>query len=165
MGEATGYEIKKACEEGPFGHFIEASFGAIYPALGRLTEEGLVACRSEAHAGRPERKVYCLTGAGRRAFEAALEASPGSDRFRSEFLFLLLFADQLPPERIDALIEERLAEYRAKLAQIERHDDTCLSPGLRFVKGHGRAIYQAAISYIETHRHLLRERLESASAV
>jgi DNA-binding PadR family transcriptional regulator len=41
IGEATGYEIKKALEEGPFGHVLEASFGAIYPALGRLTEEGL----------------------------------------------------------------------------------------------------------------------------
>ena len=41
FGEATGYEIKKEIEEGPFSHFIEASFGSIYPALTQLLGEGL----------------------------------------------------------------------------------------------------------------------------
>jgi DNA-binding PadR family transcriptional regulator len=163
MGEATGYEIKKAFEEGPFGHFIEASFGAIYPALGKLTEEGLVACRLEAHPGRPERKIYSLTREGQRAFEVALTESLGPDRFRSEFLFLLLFAQHLPPERIHELIELRLVEYRAKLTLIERHEDASLPPGLRFVKGHGRAIYQAAINYIENNRGLLEHTLDRAA--
>jgi DNA-binding PadR family transcriptional regulator len=165
MGEASGYEIKKAFEEGPFGHFIEASYGAIYPALGRLTEEGLVARRAEIHPGRPERKVYSLTRAGRRAFEAALKATPGPDRFRSEFLFLLLFAEHMPRDRLHELIEERLADYRGKLAEIERHEDACLPPGLRFVKGHGRTLYQAAIKYIEDNRALLEGSLDTATAV
>ena len=30
-GEASGYEIKKEIEEGLFSHFIEASYGSIYP--------------------------------------------------------------------------------------------------------------------------------------
>ncbi|MFO1186578.1 MAG: PadR family transcriptional regulator [Alphaproteobacteria bacterium] len=164
MGEATGYEIKKALEEGPFGHFLEASFGAIYPALSRLTEENLVACRTETHPGRPERKIYSMTGAGHRALDAALQASPGPDRFRSEFLFLLLFADHLAPHRLTELIDARLKDYRAKLAEIDRHDDAGLSPGLRFVKGHGRAVYAAAISYIETHRGLLEHQLGGVAA-
>lgn len=165
MGEATGYEIKKAFEEGPFGHFIEASYGAIYPALGRLTDEGLVACRSETHPGRPERKIYSLTGSGRRSFEGALTATPGPDRFRSDFLFLMLFAEHVPPKRLHELIEERLDDYREKLAQIESHQDADLPRGLKFVQGHGRAIYAAAIGYIEDNRHLLEDRAERASAV
>ena len=32
-GEATGYEIKKQFEGEGFGHFAEASFGSIYPAV------------------------------------------------------------------------------------------------------------------------------------
>ncbi len=165
MGEATGYEIKKAFEEGPFGHFIEASFGAIYPALGRLTSEGLVACRTESQSGRPDRKVYSLTGSGRRAFADALTATPAPDRMRSDFLFLLLFAQHVPEERLKTLLDERLADYRAKLAQIESHEDALLSPGLRFVKGHGRAVYKAAIQYLEDNRHLLEARAECAKAV
>lgn len=164
MGEATGYEIKKVLEDGPFGHFLEASFGAIYPALSRLTDEGLVACRAETHPGRPERKIYSLTKAGQSAFDNALRSTPGPDRFRSEFLFLLLFADHLPAERLSELIDARLAEYRAKLAEMDRHDSVALSPGMRFVNGHGRAIFTAAIEYIETHRGLLERRLGGVAA-
>src|SRR3546814_3071348 len=42
-GAASGYEIKKAFEEGPFSHFHQASFGSIYPALNALSADGLVA--------------------------------------------------------------------------------------------------------------------------
>ena len=45
--EASGYEIKKDIEEGLFSHFIEASFGSIYPALTQLTAEGLLTVRAE----------------------------------------------------------------------------------------------------------------------
>jgi PadR family transcriptional regulator AphA len=41
-GEASGYEIKKGIEDGMFSHFIDASFGSIYPALTQLTAEGLL---------------------------------------------------------------------------------------------------------------------------
>ncbi len=36
LGEASGYEIKKDVEDGLFSHFIEASYGSIYPALNQL---------------------------------------------------------------------------------------------------------------------------------
>ncbi|MCZ6511637.1 MAG: PadR family transcriptional regulator, partial [Alphaproteobacteria bacterium] len=35
-GDASGYEIKKALEDGPFGHIQEIGFGSIYPALAKL---------------------------------------------------------------------------------------------------------------------------------
>src|ERR1043166_3201232 len=66
-GDATGYEIKKLFEDDDYQHFVEASFGSIYPALSRLTEEGLVSVREEAQEKRPDRKVYSITPAGRAA--------------------------------------------------------------------------------------------------
>ena len=47
LGEATGYEIKKGIEDGMFSHFIDASFGSIYPALTQLAAEGLLSVRAE----------------------------------------------------------------------------------------------------------------------
>ena len=47
-GDATGYEIKKLFEDDGYQHFVEASFGSIYPALNRLTEEGYVSVREES---------------------------------------------------------------------------------------------------------------------
>ena len=155
-GPTTGYEIKKSFEEGPIGYFLEASFGAIYPALGRLTEEGLVDLKIEAQDGKPDRKVYSLTVRGRAAFEESLRVDPGPDRFRSEFLFLLLFADHIPPNHLRHLIDARLADYRCKLRQLEEPTVPMpSSPGLEFIRGQGIAFYRAIIDYIESNRHLL----------
>ena len=45
LHEATGYEIKKDVEDGLFSHFIEASYGSIYPALNQLANEGATAIK------------------------------------------------------------------------------------------------------------------------
>jgi predicted ArsR family transcriptional regulator len=48
--------------------------GTVYPILDRLTERGWIAARDEAepHPGRPARRYYELTGAGRANAVAAL---------------------------------------------------------------------------------------------
>ncbi|HUD52482.1 hypothetical protein [Parvibaculum sp.] len=38
-------------EDGPFSHFLDASYGSIYPALTRLTAESKVTCEA-AHPSR-----------------------------------------------------------------------------------------------------------------
>ena len=53
LGDASGYEIKKQCEEGPFGQFFAAGFGSIYPALAALHEQGRVACHELQQEKRP----------------------------------------------------------------------------------------------------------------
>lgn len=159
-GEATGYEIKKQVEEGPAGHFLEASFSAIYPALARLEGEGLVSCRTEAQGGKPDRKVYALTDGGRAAFDAALRDELAPDRFRSEFLFAMLFADRMPAAHVKRLIEARIANYRAEIAELKAAQSD--SAGSAFVRGYGLAIFGAAIDYLTTHRHLLEARSEGA---
>ena len=70
-GDASGYEIKKAFEEGPLSHIHEASFGAIYPALTELERQGLVTGREMAQEKRPDKKVYALTEAGLGALNLA----------------------------------------------------------------------------------------------
>ena len=164
-GPATGYEIKKSFEEGPIGYFLEASFGAIYPALGRLTDEGLVGLKVEPQDGKPDRKVYSLTARGRTAFEESLRIDPGPDRFRSEFLFLLMFADHIRPDHLRHLIDERLADYRCKLRHLEEPlSPAPNSPGLEFIRGQGVAYFRAIIEYIENNRHLLEASAERVPA-
>ena len=151
-GDATGYEIKKLFEEDGYQHFIEASFGSIYPALNRLTEEGLVSVREEAQQKRPDRKVYSITQSGRTAFLAALMKPLPEDKHRSPFVFAMLFSHLLPPERVRALLDEYIRQSRAKLGQIAEHDPQHTAPGERFVMGLGRAIYVAMLEFLENHR-------------
>ena len=85
LGDATGYEIKKIGAEGSFSFFSEASYGSIYPALGKLMEEGLVTCRAMAQDKRPDKKVYSLTESGREELTISLRKDPDPDKNRSEF--------------------------------------------------------------------------------
>ena len=72
LGDASGYEIRKSFEEGPFSHFAEGGFGSIYPALTKLTKEGLVTCTAHQQEKRPAKKVYHITDAGWSHLEAAM---------------------------------------------------------------------------------------------
>lgn len=162
--DATGYELKKMFE-GPLRLFLDASFGSIYPALNRLAKEELVTCSAQAQAKRPDKKVYRITPKGRMAFLDALMHKPAADRFRSEFLATMLFADLLPPRHLSLLIDERIVECRRELAELEAalaHDGT---PAEKFVQGLGRTIYNAALESLADNRHVVEsEALVGASA-
>jgi PadR family transcriptional regulator AphA len=149
-GDATGYEIKKVFEEDGYQHFVEASFGSIYPALNRLTEERLVSVRAEAQDKRPDRKVYSITPAGRAAFLGALMKPLPEDRHRSPFVFAMLFSHLLPPARVTAMMDAYLAQSEIKLAQIREGQPKC--SGEAFVNGLGRTIYEASLKFIRAHR-------------
>jgi DNA-binding PadR family transcriptional regulator len=150
-GPATGYEIKKLFEDDGYQHVVEASFGSIYPALNRLTEEGLVSVREEAQEKRPDRKVYSITAAGRTAFLGALLKPLPEDRHRSPFAFAMLFSHLLPPARVTATIDAYIGQCEGKLAQIAGHSEP-QTEGERFVLGMGQTIYGAMIGYLRTHR-------------
>lgn len=154
QGDATGYEIKKAFEA-HYSHFFEASYGSIYPALNRLTGEGLVACTEHAQAKRPDKKVYTITPAGRLAFLDDLMEPPGRDRVRSEFLATMLFGQLLPPRHLEQVIDDRLALYREWIAQMEAKSPNDAAAGPAFVLGFGLAVYRAAADYVDENRHLV----------
>jgi DNA-binding PadR family transcriptional regulator len=161
-GDATGYEIKKQFEEDGFGNFAEASFGSIYPALSRLTEEGLVSVREEAQEKRPDRKVYSITEAGRARFLEALSRPVQEDRNRSAFAFAMLFSHLMPLERVQALLESYIAEKEARLARLNAHTTNAQTPGEMFVNGLGRSIYAAMLDYLRAHRSGLSACAEAA---
>lgn len=151
--DASGYEIKKAFQSG-LSHFYDASFGSIYPALTRLTEEGLVTCTEQAQEKRPDKKVYRITPAGRLAFHDALTTLQSRDRVRSDFLATLLFADLLTARQLAQLIDARLVDSRRPLDEIKRIGAPSRAAD-RFVAGYGVAVIAAEIAYLEEHRHLL----------
>ena len=151
-GDATGYEIKKLVEEGGFQHFAEASFGSIYPALNRLTEAGLVSLREESQEKRPDRKVYSITPAGRRAFIATLLKPLPQDRHRSPFMFAMQFADLLPKSRITQILDTHIAQIDDELQQLRRNKTAPRTNGEYFVRNFGLTMYSAMLEYLRDHR-------------
>ena len=154
-GDATGYEIKKQCEEGPFAYFYAAGFGSIYPALNALKNDGLISVKEVAQSGKPAKKVYSITADGRLAFIRALRESPAPDRMRSDFLFTMFFGQLLPAGEIDRLITDRLDMLRRSLGEMEECRKPNMPGGEAFSLGYGMAIYKAAADYLDSHRHEL----------
>lgn len=153
--EATGYEIRKQASEGCFSHFVEASYGSIYPALNKLTDENLVTWRTETQEGKPSRKVYSLTDKGRAALIEALHEAPKPDVIKSEFLFLGLFAEHLDQTFMTSVVETRIDELEADLARLREEMATVDHSGSRFAIGYGMALYEAELNYIKNARGLI----------
>jgi len=151
-GDATGYEITKLFDVDGYQHFVEASFGSIYPALNRLTDEGYVSVREESQEKRPDRKVYSIMPAGRSAFIASLLEPLPEDRHRSPFVFTMLFSDLLPESRVAAMIDQYAVQAEAKLAQLNESNDRPKTAGEEFANGFGRAIYEAVLDFLKDQR-------------
>ena len=164
-GEASGYEIKKEIEEGLFSHFIDASYGSIYPALTQLAGEGLVTVRAEEQSGKPDKKVYAITPKGRDALARSISVVPGRDKYKSEFLFQMLLQQYITPDVMRAAIDKQLADLQADLARIG--ECKCAEQphaGARFVADYGEAVLTAAVRVLkEKKAELLRDATPQAA--
>jgi len=152
FGEASGYDLKKHFEAS-FEHFFPVGYGSIYPALAALAEEGLVSCQEISQDGKPDRKVYRITAAGRERLSAALDAAEPGHKMRSEFLATLYFSHLMNPSRLGAILSHRLADLDRLLGHLDACPEQADWPaGVRFVRGFGEAVITAAKAYIEAHR-------------
>ncbi len=116
LGNRTGYDIKRVVDKST-RHFWAASYGQIYPELGRLEQAGLVRGRPEPSGGRA-RTVYELTDSGREALRGWLASDDEPTyELRDEGMLKLFFSDSLPERRIENLRAMRKRHER-KLAEL-----------------------------------------------
>jgi PadR family transcriptional regulator, regulatory protein AphA len=101
----SGYDIKTIVDRST-RFFWAASYGQIYPELKRLEAEGLVEGEDQPNGGR-SRRVYSLTPAGREALHDWLLGSTVTVELRDESLLRLFFADALPSDQAQLLLEGR----------------------------------------------------------
>jgi PadR family transcriptional regulator AphA len=162
LQEASGYEIKKDVEDGLFSHFIDASFGSIYPALTQLANEGFVTVREQEQTGKPDKKVYAITEAGRNALAKAISVVPAKDKYRSEFLFQMLLQDYLSPEMMLVAIQKQLNDLNEDLGRIA--DCSQEGHGSHFVADYGNAVLTAAVKCLEYKKAELLQQMAARAA-
>lgn len=152
FGDATGYEIRKESTEGRFSYFDDASFGSIYPALARLEAEGMVTVREEQQQGKPARKVYSITDKGRSEFIASLCEPQAPDTFKSPFLLIALYAEELGPDVIRRALNRRRDQVIAELKQIEGSEEDCHQhQGSKWIRDYGLAYMNFTLDYLDKH--------------
>jgi len=154
-GDASGYEIKKMFEEGPFAYFHQVSFGSIYPALAKLCDDQLITMREQSQDGRPDKKVYSLTDKGRQALKIALKKTPADDKLRSEAMVMFFLQDFLEADHLHEVFNQQLGFYRCLLERVDGLDDTDVPPQRLFVRGLGRTFYRTMVTYMEENGHML----------
>lgn len=161
LGEASGYEIKKQFER-QFSHFQAASFGSIYPALAKLTDQGLVSFREERQMKRPDKKVFTITPAGRQQFIETLCQTEPKEQYRSDFMVLMTFAHLLPVERLREVLKLQIAQLRDELTTLESilESKPHLPVGMRFTLVYGITANRSLLLLMEQRRDSLIDEIE-----
>lgn len=115
-GPTSGYELGSLAER-TIAHFWPITRAHIYAELGRLEDAGLVTATEVAQRGRPDKRIYAITGAGERVLDGWLDSADlGDERRRNPLLLKVFFGDRMAPERLAALLaaqRERCQALRA----------------------------------------------------
>lgn len=151
-GESTGYEIRKLATDGHFSHFVDASYGSIYPALARMEKEGLVSSREVAQSGKPTRKVYSITDTGREEFVDALGKPAQPDIFKSEFLMLAMFAQYMKPEDVQRAVDSQIRYLEEELSIISDHREKVGLMAAQWVADYGCHCIRSSLDHLIARR-------------
>jgi DNA-binding PadR family transcriptional regulator len=118
----SGYDIRRIYADS-LGNFWSESYGAIYPILKRLEDEGLATREVERQSGRPDRNVYSITDLGRAEMQRWLAQPPDPVRERVEVLLKLFHGWEVGPAVMIEHVRRTRAEHVALLERYAHYDE------------------------------------------
>ncbi len=125
---SSGYSLRQRFD-GSVGSFWTVTQSQIYRELHALENDRLVAVKVTRGKGKPDRRTYALTDAGRDALRAWLNEPLLPMQLRHPLLLKLVFAASLEPAELDTLLEQyqrdmeaTRTEYAARLASADIFD-------------------------------------------
>lgn len=114
-GERSGYDLTKSAKKS-VGHIWAPARSHLYAVLGRLARDGLASMRTVVQSDRPDKQLYTVTPAGRRALEAWLAEEPDDD---DAFHLKVFYGGLLPRQKLI----EHVGAYRDRLHErLELYD-------------------------------------------
>jgi DNA-binding PadR family transcriptional regulator len=147
----SGYDVKQYLEN--LGWLVgNPSFGAIYPALHALLEDGFVSLQIEACENKPPRKIYTITATGKHALDEWIHQPLLSGASSRAFVMRLLLATHLSQEGLVAHLQQRrqkVAEQRAALKQTIGESDPPTDIGQRLAFDYGMTIASTELAWLE----------------
>jgi DNA-binding PadR family transcriptional regulator len=154
---ASGYDLKREFATTPAGVY-QPSSGAIYPALRRLVQHGLLRqVPPEAEEGRSRtrrpRNVYTVTAAGRAAHAAWIRepVNPAtvSQELGMHLMRFVMMERQLPRAEVVAFLSSLQAALADFVAAIERFTARMEATGQHgpLALEHGIAVHRASLEW------------------
>ena len=146
----SGYDLRRVFALTPMGHFSDSP-GAIYPALRRLRDAGLVESSVDTRTSLRPREIFRLTASGYEALEAWATAAPSRDEIiggveRVTLRFVLAYSSAGPAaaRRVAEQLEQELVAY----AREPRHYYKTHAPSMHAA---ARLGMEAGIAVFDTH--------------
>lgn len=152
----SGYDIKKQVQA-TLGAVTNTSYGSLYPALHKLFAEGAVEVQEIAQTSRPAKKVYWITGKGRRELLDWLKQPPVDDHIQREFLLKLYLAKQLAPEQVLPLVATRRLQTAATLRSLRADKDVARDVGQVWMINYALSMCQAEMDWLDQIEHQWRD--------
>jgi DNA-binding PadR family transcriptional regulator len=118
-----GYRLKSWLER-YMGATITVNYGAIYPLLRRLKNQGCIESSEKGGPGLP-RTTYSITEEGRRRWHHEMLSQPRESwvNARSRFMTKFYFFGWLGVDERVLLLERRLAACHLRRAELDGRDD------------------------------------------
>ena len=147
----SGYDIRRFLQS--LGWLLGSpSFGAIYPALHALAQDGFVLVDVMSRPDKPLRKIYSITEAGRQALEewVARPAEAGV-RLKSFIMQLILVGDLSHPALVAYLQQRReiVHWHHSTLEQTIQELGDRANAGQRLALEYGLATSAAELDWLD----------------
>ena len=148
----SGYDIK---------HFLKSlswligspSFGSLYPALHNLLKDNLVTVKVLSREGKPSRKIYSITEAGREALAEWINQPAKSSAPLKAFVMRLILADSFSPAGLIVHLQQRRAQVAAHHDTLEQTGgalDEETNLGQRLALDYGLALAFAELAWLDS---------------
>lgn len=156
----SGYGLKKLFDQS-VAHFWSATQSHIYKALENLEAEGWVESKIIPQEGRPNRKEYHITRAGRAELRRWIVTPLPLSPTREAWLIQIFFSHASSNEEIVMLLQARAKEIRARLAAFHVETNSATEGNTQpagmermrqlwqMTADYGRAYYESELAWIE----------------
>ena len=152
---SSGYDLKRMFAATPMGLY-QPSSGALYPALRRLEQQGLVqAHSSEAAQSARHRRVYEPTETGRAVhiswLRTPVQPATVAGELGLHLMRFVMMEHLLSPAEVLTFLHSFAGALEAFTAQLEKYAAAADLPGRhpRLALDHGLAVHQASLRWAE----------------
>jgi PadR family transcriptional regulator, regulatory protein AphA len=119
---ATGYDLKTAFDTS-IHFFWNATLPQIYRTLKQMEADGWVTSTVEHQDGKPSKKIYSVTGAGRSEFKRWLAEPPEAVELRNPMLVKIFFGNRMSREQFRDQLRRWREFHAGMLARLEKEVD------------------------------------------
>ncbi|WP_299941065.1 PadR family transcriptional regulator [uncultured Microbulbifer sp.] len=122
----SGYDLKCRFER-RVSHFWSASHQQMYRELHKLHQEGLLDCVEQPQEGKPDKKVYSLTGKGRAELRHWVTQPTAPQKIREPFLMRMFAGHHLDRDDLHSALDAQLQLHREVLKNYREQNERVLN--------------------------------------